>query len=376
MPKNEKKLNVFVASPSDVMDERNLINEICIELNRVWGDWLGLNLNLIRWETNIYPGVSEYSQNVINEQINDDFDIFIAMFWNRFGTQTKKSKSGTLEELNLAFSKFKNQNDSVDIMIYFKKQLLEYEDKVQQEKVLDLKHNLSKEGTLYWEFQETKDFESLMRIHLSMVAQKWAKKYLSDNTNKSYKDILLDDLNLEDYYSIVSSRTKVLQTLTLNIATIYKFNIDGAKLFSKQIKKLLNEKNILIKQFKLLRVTKIYLMNMEDTVNIIDSQIAPISHARGVLFETLSKIISLEIGLKFNERITTLKSVINNLNNVHIDASNKMKDTINSLSNNSYLKNNLTNQKMIRVLEKYKSELDKFINLSTPLLELLNELES
>ena len=379
MPKKEIKLNVFVASPSDVMEERNLVNEVCDELNRVWGDWLGLNLNLIRWETHIHPGVSEYSQNVINEQVNDDFDIFIAMFWNRFGTPTKKAKSGTLEELEIAFNKLNQQNNSLDIMIYFKDQSIECKDKNQQEKVLSFKKTLPEKGALYWEFKEIKDFESLIRIHLSKVAQKWSKKYslnkIDSTGKKSYNDILLDGLNLGDYYTIVSARSEVLKTLTLNIATIYKFNIEESKKFSKQIKELLDEKNMMVKQFKLLRLTKIYLMSVEDTANVISSQIAPLAHARGMLFEILSKIISFEIGMEFNKRIIMLKDIINNLKKLHIEASNQMTNSIDNLHNNSYFKDNLSMQKMIMALENYKSELDTFISLSKVLLEVIEELE-
>ncbi len=376
MSKKENKLNVFVASPFDVTHERDLINNVCVELNRIWGDFLGLNLNLIRWETHMYPGASEYSQKVINEQIGDDFDIFIAMFWNRFGTPTKKSESGTLEEIEIAFRKLKRNNKSVDIMIYFKNQLSEYKDKEQQKKVLNLKDELSQKGVLYWEFQETKDFESLMRMHLSMVAQKWAKKYLlNSNIKKQYNNILLNDLTLQDYYTVVSSRTQVLHILTTNIARIYKFSIEQSNLFSKQMKELLNEKNLILSQMKLLRLTKIYLMSVEDTANVISSQIEPIAQARGVLFETLSKIISLEIGINHNDRIIIIKNMINNLNILHKELSNQMINSIINLSDNSYFKNNASIKKMIEVLEKYQRELNQFIILSDTLLDIIKELE-
>lgn len=55
------------------------ISDICTELNSIWGDLLGISLKPIKWETDMYPGVSKYSQDVINKEIDEDFDIFIAM---------------------------------------------------------------------------------------------------------------------------------------------------------------------------------------------------------------------------------------------------------------------------------------------------------
>lgn len=378
MPQKEIKLNVFIASPSDVSPERKLLSSVCDELNNIWGSWIGLNLNLIRWETNTYPGVSNYSQNVINEQINDDYDIFIAIFWNRFGTPTIKAKSGTKEELDRAFLKFENNNDSVDIMVYFKEQT-EGQDIDQQKLVQLLQENLASKGTYYCQYKETRDFESLLRIHLSFVAQKWSKKYSLSNINKKTENfsssIELDGLSLDDYYSIFRARLEVMRTLTFNIAIIYKFNMDEFKKFIKKSKGLYNKDNIDEINFYFLKYIKIYLTSVEDTTNVISAQLEPLSHTRGVLFEVLSKIISMEINIGFNKRISEIKKNINNLKNQHISTSNTIINYTNNVKK-SYFKDNPQTIEMIKVLEAHKKEIDEFIILSSALLGLIDEMKS
>ncbi|WP_421287177.1 hypothetical protein [Aeromonas veronii] len=69
MPRNETVIGVFVASPSDVSEERKALESVVHELNKTWSKNLNLRLDLIKWETDIYPGFGEYSQDVINEQV-------------------------------------------------------------------------------------------------------------------------------------------------------------------------------------------------------------------------------------------------------------------------------------------------------------------
>src|SRR5215207_5556058 len=98
MPTQITNLKVFVASPSDVIDERIILEQVTNELNKLIGAGLGVRLELVKWETDSYPGLGDDAQAVINEQIGDDYDIFIGILWTRFGTPTTRDKSGTAEE--------------------------------------------------------------------------------------------------------------------------------------------------------------------------------------------------------------------------------------------------------------------------------------
>src|SRR5882757_6446254 len=98
MPRQEQVLSVFVASPSDVANERAKLESIISEINVTWSRQLGIRLDLIRWETHANPGIDVDAQAVINKQIPDDYDIFIGILWCRYGTPTQRAESGTIEE--------------------------------------------------------------------------------------------------------------------------------------------------------------------------------------------------------------------------------------------------------------------------------------
>jgi hypothetical protein len=112
MPTDVTLLKVFIASPGDVAEERGMAESVVQELNRTLCKALCLRLELLRWETDTFPGLGSDSQAVINEQIAEDFDIFVGILWSRFGTPTPRAESGTEEEFNraVARSTFSNVN--------------------------------------------------------------------------------------------------------------------------------------------------------------------------------------------------------------------------------------------------------------------------
>ena len=120
MAKTQTHLQVFVASPSDVPDERRILEEVITEFNVTWGDSQNVHLDLIKWETHTRPSLGKDAQDVVNQQIGDDYDIFLGIMWGRFGSPTNRAESGTEEEFNLACSRWKTSPGSVQIMFYFK----------------------------------------------------------------------------------------------------------------------------------------------------------------------------------------------------------------------------------------------------------------
>ena len=48
-------LNVFVASPSDIIEERIIIESVIDEVNKQPGKMLGIRLEVIKFESDIYP---------------------------------------------------------------------------------------------------------------------------------------------------------------------------------------------------------------------------------------------------------------------------------------------------------------------------------
>src|ERR1041384_1805791 len=113
-------LQVFVASPSDLTDERLALESVVKELNQTLSESTGGYLELLKWETHAVPGFGSDPQARINEQIGDQYDIFIGMFSTKYGSPTPRAGSGTVEEFERAYDRFKKNPDQLRIMFYFK----------------------------------------------------------------------------------------------------------------------------------------------------------------------------------------------------------------------------------------------------------------
>jgi TIR domain/Domain of unknown function (DUF4062) len=161
------RVRVFVASPSDVATERDAVSLVVAEVNRILGEHLGFPIAPLRWETDARPGVGEDPQEVINRQITD-YDVFVGVMWRRFGTPTKRAKSGTGEEFQRALDQFK-KNGRPTIMFYFRTEPFYTTDKNelnQFAKVARFQSDLRKLGVLYWQYRSPIDFERYFREHL------------------------------------------------------------------------------------------------------------------------------------------------------------------------------------------------------------------
>jgi len=183
MERQRNVLSIFVASPSDVDEERNCLEEVIRDLNTAWSRELGIQLELIRWETHAYPSFGEDAQAVINEQILADYDLFIGIMWYKFGTPTGRAGSGTVEEFQRAKERFDRDPSSLQLMVYFKDApapiapcKLDYN---QIAKIAEFRSSLEKEGGLYWSFISVEDFERLVRLHLTRHIQSWRSKHLN-----------------------------------------------------------------------------------------------------------------------------------------------------------------------------------------------------
>lgn len=176
MAKTHTILQVFLASPSDVTDERTLLADVVSEFNNTWGKNKGVMLELLKWETHSQPGFGADAQDVINKQIGDEYDIFIGIMWGRFGSPTLRAGSGTEEEFNRAFARLADSSNNIQIMFYFKDAGIPPSqiDAVQLQKVQEFKKKISSDyGGLYHSFESAEQFQTSVRMHLSTVVQNW-----------------------------------------------------------------------------------------------------------------------------------------------------------------------------------------------------------
>lgn len=163
-----RKVNIFLASPGDLKQERETVAEIVTELNRSIADSYDIAFNLVRWETHVVPEMGR-PQEIINRLLGD-LDIFIGILWSRFGTPTGVAESGTLEEFNLAYDLW-SRSGKPRIMFYFKEtpiSLNSVESTEQLMKVMKFKESIGRKG-LYYSYSDAHDFDKILREHLTKV---------------------------------------------------------------------------------------------------------------------------------------------------------------------------------------------------------------
>jgi len=201
MPRTEIILRVFIASPGDVKEERDIIDEVIQELNNTWSKELGIRLESLKWETHTYPSIGIDAQDVVNSQIDNEYDIFIGIMWTRFGTNTMRAGSGTSEEFFNAYSKFKEDPNNLRIMFYFKDEPI-LPSQIIPEQILSIqqfKAQLAQLGSFHWSFNNRDEFQQLIRIHLSRQVQAYNKTW---GINSAHSENLVSmnhevvDLNL------------------------------------------------------------------------------------------------------------------------------------------------------------------------------------
>jgi hypothetical protein len=197
MARSATILRVFVASPSDVKEERELLEDIIKELNLVWAKEQGILLELVKWETHTYPGAGADPQSIINEQLSDDYDIFIGVMWARFGTPTGRAGSGTVEEFRRAYNSFVQNPNRIRIMFYFKNAPIAPNeiDIEQLSQVNAFKKELGGEGVYYWLYNDERDFSQFLRMHIGRQVQSWGKSWGKETEELNEGSVSIKDGN-------------------------------------------------------------------------------------------------------------------------------------------------------------------------------------
>jgi hypothetical protein len=99
MAYDSRVYRILIASPSDVLEER----EAAVRVMQDWNDLHSNNRRVVilplRWETHTAPEYNVRPQEAINRRIVDDCDLVVGIFWTKLGTPTGEADSGTLEEI-------------------------------------------------------------------------------------------------------------------------------------------------------------------------------------------------------------------------------------------------------------------------------------
>ena len=240
MPELVTKYKIFIASPSDLNEDRQAIDEVISELNLTYGQQNNLVLEIIKWETHSAPGVSEiHPQELINNDIGSEYDLFIGLMWLKFGTVTNEAGSGTEEEFLNAYHRFMKSPNSLQILFYFNNSFpvnLKAINPLELDKVNKFKNKIGEEKVLYWDYNSIEQLQSFLRIHIP----KRLANIINVSKLKSEKVVALisdsieeqeEDLGLLDFMEIIEVRFETSTNAVLKITEATEWIAE--KLFEK-----------------------------------------------------------------------------------------------------------------------------------------------
>lgn len=111
-------LKVFIATPSDLAEERKALRAIVDKINKIYSRETDFRIELLGWEDTL-PGQGR-PQELINQDL-DKSDLFIGCLWQRIGTDAGGGgQTGFEEEFNRAIER-RQKCGKPDIWLFFKK---------------------------------------------------------------------------------------------------------------------------------------------------------------------------------------------------------------------------------------------------------------
>lgn len=192
MPFEAKVFSILIASPSDVIDER----EIAVRTIQEWNDLHSNNRQIVllpmRWETHSSPEYGTRPQEVINRQIVDQADLLIGIFWTRLGSPTGIKDSGTLEEIERV------ANSSKPVMLYFSKKTKDPDD-IDTEQLIKLREFKKKTypDSLIETFNNQIEFKDKLSRQIEMQLRKMLAN-AGHSSGKIATDILIEFVDIKN----------------------------------------------------------------------------------------------------------------------------------------------------------------------------------
>jgi len=326
VPRKSNILRVFISAPSDITEEIKIIEKIIQELNKTWSEHLGISLESFYWKNDSYPDISTSAQEVINEQIDDKYDIFIGILWKKFGTPTGSACSGTEEEFTKAYDKYKREPNSIKIMFYFNTTPIPINEiePEQISKINKFKANIGEKGTLYWEYQDIREFEYMFRIHLTKHVQSWKEDNYKNIANNDLAETNMateiddEEVGLYDLWEILDEKSDAFQK-----------SMERMTQFIKDFGNRINARTEEVKQFKFSKESPDYksakriinrtVSDMNDYNLRMNVEIPLFSEAYASAIEVYSKILSLktefsktddEVNLEIKKAILELEEML------------------------------------------------------------------
>ncbi|WP_429843923.1 hypothetical protein [Brevibacillus sp. FIR094] len=163
-----KVIEVLIASPSDVKDERDVITKAIRDWNTEHSKDYSIVFMPVRWETHANTEYDGYStQEILNRQFVRECDVLIGAMRSKLGTPTRKSQSGTVEEIEEFISLNK------PIKLYFSTEgHPDNVDTIELERLRKFKRDYANKG-IYKDFNSKAELRDKVKSDLTAEARKF-----------------------------------------------------------------------------------------------------------------------------------------------------------------------------------------------------------
>jgi hypothetical protein len=184
-------IQVMIASPSDVLEERNEIEKIIHQWNYTHSSNSNVVLIPVKWETHSAPDLGGRPQELINNRILNKCDLLVGIFWTRIGSQTGGFASGTVEEIE------RHVTNKKPVMLYFSNKPV-IPDSIDQDQYTELKkfkETCLTRGLVSF-FDSSEHFRNIFTQQLQIILSQHFDILLN---NYSKKLQVKSEYNLTDY---------------------------------------------------------------------------------------------------------------------------------------------------------------------------------
>jgi len=211
MTEEFRKVRIFCASPSDVKQERKILEKIVKDLNQTGNiaEIFKVQLEILD-QYSLRPSLGRPQQVVLNQLPVEQWDLFIGILWLRFGSPTGKVKaqskerfeSGTEEEFTMALE-HKKSSGKPEILVYrCTKPIAPTDlDLEQFKRVNSFFENFqasSKHPGLVQQYQSYEDFEQILRKNLlAYLRERYYDEVQTPKTSLNQQSYIHDDKELE-----------------------------------------------------------------------------------------------------------------------------------------------------------------------------------
>ena len=185
-------MKIFIASPSDVKNERQAVDEIITEVDRVCRSTMGLRLECLRWEDlpPMTPTIEDGQiQDVIIRDLVSRCHVFILILNKRYGTVTAgQTESNTEREINVVMNMIEKKK-SVMLLTYFRQIPKNADPGEQENKVQELKKRLEKRELFYQVYKNLEDFRQKLTHDLYFVAMRFQIGVTKQRSLRAFWDL-------------------------------------------------------------------------------------------------------------------------------------------------------------------------------------------